>query len=606
MHGLNPLLALALPELTTTLWTMLGIGLVIFVHEFGHFLAARACGVAVEVFSLGFGPRLFGFERNGTDYRISAVPIGGYVKMRGDQPGEGKGDPRALNSRGVGVRALVYSGGVAMNMVFAFVAFPILFAVGVRMEAPKIGSITPGGAAWKAGLKEGDEILAINGRELFSFNDIQVEVALSDPARTRLSIRRGDAVREVAVHPEYVEAYGSYALQVGQSNRYRVLVEPGGAAEKAGLESGDQLIALAGAPASRAQETLAELVEGGPVKVEVEKRDGRRAAVELQPAWTPTGEGMLGVRAPRSQVKALRGALARGPLEVDDVVIAVDGKPLLDSDELDAAAPGAHALSVARDGRTIEVPLDAAQFSGLADDVAFGICDRDPFGEGVGVVVTRGSAAESAGLASGVRIRSVGGEPIEKWTDLQQQVRGNGGKPLAVEVEGPGAAPRRELTIAPRPQPLPEFGFDLEVEPETVVRRYAGVEAIQQGMASSWNMARQAYVMLKKMVSRQVSTENLGSIVSISVVSYQFAKQGLSKLFYFLALLSINLAVINVLPIPLLDGGHLLFLLIEKLKGSPVDDRVMGYSQVVGFTLILGLLIYVIKNDIVRIVHQLG
>ena len=135
------MLALGLPEIGTTLLTIFGIGLVIFVHEMGHFLAAKWCGVDVEVFSLGFGPRLCGFVHRGTDYRISVVPVGGYVKMFGDQPGEGEGDPRALNSKTVGQRFLVYSGGVIMNVLFALVAFPVVFQVGLKMVEPAVGAV---------------------------------------------------------------------------------------------------------------------------------------------------------------------------------------------------------------------------------------------------------------------------------------------------------------------------------------------------------------------------------------------------------------------------------------------------------------------------------
>ena len=158
---------------------------------------------------------------------------------------------------------------------------------------------------------------------------------------------------------------------------------------------------------------------------------------------------------------------------------------------------------------------------------------------------------------------------------------------------------QRRVVVTPKPPRVPDYGFDVAFA--QVVRRYPLGKAFVVGMRASVNLARQAYLTLRKMVSRQVSPDNLGGIVAIGHVSYQFAQAGLAKLFYFLALLSINLAVINLLPIPVLDGGHLLFLLIEKVKGSPVSERVVGYAQVIGLVVILSLLVFVTYNDLRRV-----
>src|SRR5262245_54139374 len=150
----------------------LGIGLVIFIHELGHFLAAKAFKVRVEVFSLGFGPRLWGFTRKGTDYRIALVPVGGYVKMAGDTPGEeSSGAPDELTSKSVGQRFVIFSAGVIMNMVLAVVLFPIAFAGGVSFPKPEVGSVDAGGPAWKAGLQPGDEIDRVSNRRIYGFQD---------------------------------------------------------------------------------------------------------------------------------------------------------------------------------------------------------------------------------------------------------------------------------------------------------------------------------------------------------------------------------------------------------------------------------------------------
>ena len=130
------------------------------------------------------------------------------------------------------------------------------------------------------------------------------------------------------------------------------------------------------------------------------------------------------------------------------------------------------------------------------------------------------------------------------------------------------------------------------------------VEALKVGFQSSIGMLKDGWLTLKRMLLAEVSTKNLGGIISISYVSYSVAEAGLAKLFYFLCLLSVNLAFVNVLPIPLLDGGHLLFLLLEKIKGSPVSERIMGYSQMVGLVLLVGLMVYVTYNDLMRVVFR--
>jgi len=159
---------------------------------------------------------------------------------------------------------------------------------------------------------------------------------------------------------------------------------------------------------------------------------------------------------------------------------------------------------------------------------------------------------------------------------------------------------QRSVTVSAAPMTDRDYGF--KILPDEVELRFAPAAAFSNGLRASWNFTRHAYLVLRKMASRQLSVKkNLGGPVAISRVSYHFAESGLAKLFYFLALLSINLAVINLLPIPVLDGGHLLFIAIEKVKGSPVDDRVLGYSQMFGFVVILSLLVFVTYNDIMRL-----
>jgi len=170
---------------------VLGVGLVIFVHEAGHFIAARLCGARVEVFSLGFGPRLLGWRRGGTLYQIALVPLGGYVKMAGDEMDTRGRQPRPddLRAKSVGARFFIYSGGVIMNVVFGLVVFPLLFAHGIPFVRPMLGTPPPGSPTWHARLPAGTEVLEVNGDRILNANHIRSAIALGDPGETRLLLR---------------------------------------------------------------------------------------------------------------------------------------------------------------------------------------------------------------------------------------------------------------------------------------------------------------------------------------------------------------------------------------------------------------------------------
>ncbi|MFG0319205.1 MAG: RIP metalloprotease RseP, partial [Planctomycetota bacterium JB042] len=306
----EPMSLAFLSSVGSAFWTVVGIGLVIFVHELGHFLCARWVGVRVEVFSLGFGPRLFGFVREGTDYRVSLVPFGGFVKMAGDQPGEGAGRSDELQSRSPGERFLIYSGGVLMNVVFALVAFPLIFWVGVPMLRPAVGLVEPGGPAWHAGLEEGDDIVSVNGRSVLGFTDIALEVALGDVERTEVEIERDGERRTVIVRPEYSEENGSYTIGIRSPSRYEIEVDEGGPAARAGLRSGDRVVALDGLPVRSGWYGVLDSQADAPVVFTIARDDGT-VDVPVVPTREENPERkIIGIQVPIHVVGALRGRVA--------------------------------------------------------------------------------------------------------------------------------------------------------------------------------------------------------------------------------------------------------------------------------------------------------
>ncbi|MBL8863410.1 MAG: RIP metalloprotease RseP [Planctomycetes bacterium] len=595
--------------LNTYRWALvvLGIGLVIFVHELGHFLAARWCRVRVETFSLGFGPRLIGWRRGGTMYQIAAVPLGGYVKMAGEEgASEGRAPaPDELPAKSVGQRFLIYSGGVLMNVAFALLVFPILLAIGVPFAEPVIGSTTPGSPAWHAGLAPGTRVESVNGNAVYQFLNVPTEVALGSPEETVLVVRDPGAQssRTVRLVPEWNPAFGAYSIGVGPSadREGRIAVEKGSAAERAGLADDDRLVEVRGAsPHATLEEALARAARGGAAIRGVFEREGRRFEVEVEPQPDPrTKARLLGVGPLTRRVIAVRDTpLARRTgLAVEDRLVAVDGTPIAHGGDLLErleSATGPVTLSVLRGGSPLSLPLGTlapGEAAALLRDVALG-----PEVDAGAVTVTPRSAAAEAGLADGDRIVRIAGREIATFADIQS----------AVQAVAPGAAVEIELlrgtqalgfTVVPRAPT--SYGFGLR-DAQYVFRAAGPLDAVRAGFALSWKFLEESWLTLKRILFRQVSGQNIGGIITIGVVSHSFVSDGIAKLFYFLCMLSMNLAFLNVLPIPVLDGGHLLFLAIEKLKGSPVSERIHGYSQLVGVVLIVSLMVYVTFNDVVR------
>ncbi len=201
-------------------------------------------------------------------------------------------------------------------------------------------------------------------------------------------------------------------------------------------------------------------------------------------------------------------------------------------------------------------------------------------------------------MRDGDRIERIADRDIARFADIRSAMEGvEADRKLAVRI-GRGDE-TLELELAPRETLTPDYGFGIR-DAQYVYRAAGPVEAVSAGFALSWKFLEESWLTVKRILFGQVSGQNLGGIITIGVVSHSFVSDGIPKLFYFLCMLSMNLAFLNVLPIPVLDGGHLLFLLIEKLKGSPVSERIHGYSQLVGVVLIVSLMVYVTFNDVVR------
>ncbi len=614
---------------------VLGISLVIFVHEAGHFLCARLCKVRVEVFSLGMGPRVFGWKRGPTLYQVALVPIGGYVRMAGEESLESRAKPAPdeLHAKSVGQRFLIYSGGVLANVLFGLVVFPIIFAAGVPCSEPVLGPSNPGSPAWHQRIPVGTRVLAVNGHKVFDFSHILTEVALGSPEQTTLEVVEpgSSAPTTLRIAPVWSEEPQAYTIGVGPSVDLKgsIHVEPGSAAAAAGLATGDRLLRVPGAPEGLPleEQMLFAMRDGKPV-VAVFDHEGSEKSVEIAPRRSeePAQQPVLGIAPVTNLVHDLRetAAAAKSGFHKDDRILAIDGNPIVREFDFAAALQSGkdtfHVL-LDRQGQKVEYdlgPLSKAEIAALPGDVAI-LPDR----EGTRIIVEPETSAARAGMRDGDRILSIDGETMSVYKPILDAAKAaHDGRVLSIALErsdltlersdlGSGrvdakAANPKYFTVNVAVAELHPFLYGFGLQPAQYVYKTSGpVESISAGLAASWKFLEESWLTLKRILLGQVGAKNLGGIITIGVVSHTFASVGLAKLLFFLCMLSMNLAFLNVLPIPVFDGGHLLFLLIEKVKGSPVSERVLSYSQMVGIVLIVSLMVWVTYSDVMKwIVHR--
>jgi regulator of sigma E protease len=625
----------------TLLWILqaaLGIGFLVFIHESGHFIAARMCGVRVHVFSLGFGPRVYGFRRKGCDYRLSLVPVGGYVRMEGEL-GEGEtvlDTEGSLSHKSALQRIFVYSAGVAMNFLVAFILFPIVYFWGVPTIRPVIGAVTAGGPAWHAGIVPGSTIRSVNGVPIDSFDQVILEVALGrSPVRIEVDEPVADSpgetkTREFLVDSEFDATIGLPRLGIeagqkivwiddeSQQKRlgYEINVLPGSAAHDAGLRSGDLLTQVNDKPAewarSRAWEDGQRPIGPQPVTVRVHPgaHEGRspdllaslESGIAITPRPIPGSERpILGIQSLPNVVHAARDtqAIRKLGLKPKDEILEVNGRPFVRPADLATALGDGNRveLLVRRSGKLEKLSSDVPgpELRSFPQSIAFE--------EGsTRIDVEGGSPADLAKLKAGDRIRRIGNTAVHDFFEIMKAVQGSGDGPIDVEVERNANEKVERFTARVNPTKRPYYTLGiLTIENTKLVRAESVGEAIRLGVRESLKFIKQIVYILKKIALGDVpAKEHLGGPISIVTQTYQVAQTGFVQLLRFLGMLSLNLALVNLLPIPVLDGGNLFFVIVEAVKGSPVSDRVLGASQMVGVFLLVALMVWVTFHDIRR------
>lgn len=340
---------------------LLALGIIVFMHEFGHHVVARLFGVRVMTFSLGFGKRLWGFPYKGTDYRISAIPLGGYVRMGGELPGEHTGDPAEFLSKPRWQRILVYLAGPAMNLVLSVTLIAAVLMVGYPVEGlmglpPVVGRVNEGSAADVAGLQPGDRIAAVDGEQVAKWDDFSFAVLFAPNKPLEVEYVRDGEARRTRLTPGETrrEKLGDAGIWPNLELRIAKVLE-GRPAERAGFQPGDVPRRLAGQPVS-VENKFVEFLEqhaGEEVLVEVERR-GKIVALSVVPEADETGAGKIGVHVAVYRRLSLREAVPasiRYNIFIVEKTVEVLGKLVTGETSMRSSTSG---------------PIEIARFSGEA------------------------------------------------------------------------------------------------------------------------------------------------------------------------------------------------------------------------------------------------
>jgi regulator of sigma E protease len=533
------------------------VGVLVFVHELGHLVWAKYFGVRVLKVSLGFGPRIAGFRRGETEYVISAVPLGGYVRMLGENPWDDvrvRDAKRSFANLRLWRRCVIVVAGPVMNLCFPILLYFVVFLGDDMLTPATIGSVFPDRPA-DGKLEPGDVVTAIDGKPISTFYDLSRIVEQNPGRDLKFTVKRGDKSVDQTVTP--VRAIKERPLErseevgrVGVMSQHPVavigLISPGSPASAAGLRTFDIIVAAAGRPIRRFID----------LEIALGNNQGSLVPVSyLRPTPVP---------------QALGGLI-----------------------DLDIFEP-----------RVTTLNPEPGRGSALTRS---GIESADLYVNGV----TAGSPEQRMGLLPGDRLLTLDGRPLRAWATFLEDLKAERGKQHTLswrrgdqELSGQFAlahqrgvtdegqvydrfvvgmrnwVPARTDAAVPNPQPI----------------SYAFREALR----ATSDVVELTLFSVVRLFQGRLTMKSIGGPLTVFEVAGTAAQEGALNYLTLMAFISINLGLINLLPVPLLDGGHLMFFLLEAISRRPISVRVREYAHIAGLVFLIGIMILAVKNDLER------
>lgn len=523
----------------------------VIVHEFGHYIFARIFGVKAEIFSIGFGPRIWSKQLGETELRIAAIPLGGFVKLLGED-GETELPPelknRALQRKPIWQRLLIFAGGPIFNILYAILVFMAILVIGEPQMSSVVGRVVKGSDAEQVGFMSGDMIQAVDGKPVKRFEEV-IDVINDKPGQ----VIQFDVERIQAGAPKHLVVKASPSKHDG----YSVYGESTDVGELQGL-----------LPVARAN--------------------------------------IIGVSDPKSPV-GMQG------LKTGDKVLSFQGAPVETWEDLEqryAAVSGEVAFGIESDGKARELKfIKPITSSGLGEDL--GLRSSELFVERA----MPGTPAEANGIKRGDRLVGVGEHDVQSFMDLRDAVQrageGAGVVQLRWERDGqivkadikPTATTTKDAALKKSVQftvgVVPQLVW---AEPKTFIERtWNPFLLIYRATERTVVFSYRNFVSLGKMFTGEVSVGTLGGPILIGKIAGESISRGLIAFLTTMAILSVGLGVLNILPVPMLDGGHIMLLLVEAVRRKPLSIRQMEVFQQVGFAMIMLLMVVVMRNDLSRL-----
>jgi regulator of sigma E protease len=534
------------------------IGVLITVHEFGHFAVAKMCGVKCEVFSIGFGKALFKFERGDTEYRLAWIPLGGYVRMLGQDP-EQEASPedvgRSLNDKTPFIRILIYAAGPAMNLLLPFLIIIPTVALGDKMAqvtSSQVGAVDASMPGYSGGLREGDNITSIDGEPVHAFWQVLSRFDKYTPDQGAVTFtveRQGTGSKRLEIIPKAVEQTHEFlgfkdtryliGYQPNFLNSSVAVIDPESLAAQAGIKTFDRILSVNGRETTRFIDVIDALKGTEPkktIKVVVERLGPsilsqmpvlhRKNIVHLD--FEGGAKAIVGIRHASVCITTVNPEGPAHFLKPNDCLLSVNGQPnglgaFLRSRIVDNPSQP-KTLSWIRDGKEMQGTLRLKK-----------IIQQHPLAGEIPVWL------KGFSLPQQPMVRGVLTDSRERWSHGWF----------------------RAMTDVPR---------NIEVTARTITGMFTG----------------------------QVSPTQLSGPLTIFHLAGSAAEAGIDQFLRLMVLLSLSIGLFNLLPIPALDGGQILIASVEMVTRRPLPERAQRMLQTVGVVLILALIVFALSNDAIR------